>query len=72
MTTLLEAAIAELHKLSAPEQDAIAQIILDELADEQQWEKQFAQSQDALARLAAKVRSDIRIGRVKPMGMDEL
>jgi hypothetical protein len=34
MTQLLEQALAEVRKLSAPEQDAIAALILEELADE--------------------------------------
>jgi aspartate/glutamate racemase len=42
--------------LSPDQQDQIAQIILDELADEQRWDEAFANSQDMLARLAAKVR----------------
>jgi hypothetical protein len=72
MTSLLEKAIAEIHKLPAVEQDAIATIILDELADEQQWDMAFARSQDKLARLAEKVREDIKAGRVREMGFDEL
>ncbi len=72
MTELLEEAVTALHKLPAAEQDAMAQLILDELADEHQWEQQFAQSHDALTRLAEKVRSDIRRGKVQPIGMDEL
>lgn len=50
----------DVEQLSAVEQDAIAQRILSELADEQQWEKAFADSQDALTRLAVKVRADIQ------------
>jgi hypothetical protein len=72
MTQLLEEAIAKLHQLPPHQQDAMAQFILDELADEQQWDQAFERSQDALARLAAKVRRDIRTGKVKPSGMDEL
>ncbi len=72
MTELLEVAIAELHKLPAAEQDVVAQIILDEIADERQWDQQFEQSRDALARLAEKVRADIRDGKTKPIGIDEL
>jgi hypothetical protein len=64
MTQLLEQVITELHKLSAADQDAIAQIILDEIADDQQWDQAFARSQDALARLAARVRQDIQAGKV--------
>lgn len=72
MTQLLEQALAEVRKLPEPEQDAIATLILDELADEQRWEESFARSQDQLARLAVKVREDIRAGRVRSVGMDEL
>jgi hypothetical protein len=72
MTELLEKALAEVSKLSAEEQDAIAALILEALEDEQQWEAAFAASQDKLARLAEKVREDIRAGRVRKMGFDEL
>lgn len=72
MTQLLEEAIAKLQQLSPQEQDAIAQLILDELADEQQWDEAFARSQDALADLAAKVRQDIQTGKVRQLGIDDL
>jgi hypothetical protein len=72
MTQLLEQALAELQKLSQAEQDAIAAIILDELADDRRWDKAFAASQEQLARLAGTVRDDIRSGRVRKAGVDEL
>jgi aspartate/glutamate racemase len=72
MTRLLEQAITEMHKLPAEKQNAIAQLVLDELADEQVWEQAFDASQDKLAKLAAKARQDIQAGRVKPIGIDEL
>ena len=72
MTQLLEQAFAKVQKLPASEQDAIAAVILEELADEQRWDNAFARSQDQLARLAEKVREDIRAGRVNDIGMDEL
>jgi hypothetical protein len=72
MTQLLEKAIAEIYKLPATDQDAIAAMILDELAEEQQWDMIFARSQDKLAKLAEKVREDIKAGRVMKMGFDEL
>jgi hypothetical protein len=72
MTQLLEEAITRVQQLPAAEQDAIAQLILDELADAQQWDEAFARSQDALTRLAAKVRADIHAGNTTPMGMDDL
>ena len=72
MTQLLEEAIQQIHNLPAAQQDAIAAVILDELADEQQWDAAFARSQDKLARMAEKVREDIKAARVKTMGIDEL
>jgi hypothetical protein len=72
MTQLLEQALAELQKLSPPEQDAIAALILEEIADEHRWQESFAGSQDQLAQLAEKARKDIRAGRVREIGMDEL
>jgi hypothetical protein len=72
MTALLEQALAEVHKLPPSQQDAIAALILEELADDEQWEHAFARSQDALTRLANKVRAEQKAGKVKPLGFDEL
>ena len=72
MTQLLERAIEEAQKLPAPEQDAIAMLILEELDDDRRWDEAFANSQDQLSRLAAKVRRDIADGRVRDVGIDEL
>lgn len=72
MTQLLEEVLTKVRQLPASEQDAIAQLILDELEDEQQWDAAFARSQDVLSRLAEKARADIRAGKTKSIGMDEL
>jgi hypothetical protein len=72
MTTLLEQALAEVQKLPPEEQDMIAMLILEELADEARWTHAFAQSHDALTRLAEKVRADIRAGKTTEIGFDEL
>src|SRR5437899_13033282 len=72
MTQLLEQALTEVKKLPEPEQDAIATLILDELADERPWQESFARSQAQLARLAAKVREDVRAGRVQGGRFDQL
>ena len=72
MTQALEKAIAAVKALSAEEQDAIAALILEELEDEQRWDKAFAGSQDQLARLAKETREDIRNGRVREADWDEL
>lgn len=72
MTQLLEQALEAVRNLPSNEQDAIAAIILEEIADERRWDDAFARSQPQLARLAEKVRADIRAGRVKDVGIDEL
>ena len=72
MTALLEQALAEVHKLPPDQQDAIATLILEELADEERWDRAFTQSHDALARLADKVRAEKQAGKVQPIGFDEL
>jgi len=72
MTQLLQQALAEIEKLPDGEQDAIAARILEEIADERRWDEAFARSQDQLGRMAERVREDIRAGRVKDIGVDEL
>jgi len=72
MTQLLEQALIEVKKRPDLEQDTIAAMILEELADEQRWQESFARSQVQLARLAATVREDIRAGRVTSGGFDQL
>jgi hypothetical protein len=72
MSPLLDQALAEVKKLPEPEQDAIASLILDELADERRWQASFASSQDKLAQLAAKARQDVKAGFASAKGFDEL
>jgi hypothetical protein len=72
MTPLLEQAWAAVQSLPEPDQDTIASLIMDEIADEQQWDEQFSRSQPQLKRWADKVRSDIQSGRVRRGGIDEL
>jgi hypothetical protein len=72
MTQLLQQAVAEIQKLPAPEQDAMATLILDELADDRRWDEAFARSQDQLGLLAEKVRQDMKAGRVRKVQSNEL
>ncbi len=72
MTQLLTQALEKVHDLAPSEQDAIAAIILDELADEERWSAAFARSQNQLAKLAEKARQDVQAGRFREMGFDEL
>ena len=72
MTQLLEKVFSEVQKLPPEKQDAIAAVILEELEDAQLWDKAFSESEDKLAQLAQKVRADIKAGRIRKMGIDEL
>lgn len=72
VTQTLEAALAELAKLPAEEQDRVARWLLEELRDEEQWDRQFAASQDALSKLAAEALADHAAGRTTPLDPDKL
>lgn len=52
MTELLKKAFDEASKLPREQQDAIASLLLEELKSDQNWDKAFDHSQDALAKLA--------------------
>ena len=67
MTQLLEKALKEATKLSASEQDALATILLEELASEQRWKESFAKSHDLLARLADEALTEDAAGHTKPL-----
>ena len=68
MTDLLERAFAEVQKFPADVQDAIAARILDDLADERQWDALFdATTDEQWHRMAELVRRDIRAGNVAPL-----
>jgi len=67
MTKLLEKAFEEVAKLPATEQDAVATILLEELASEQRWSKSLAKSQDKLAKLAEGAVAEYKAGRTKPL-----
>ncbi len=67
MTKLLEKALEEVAKLPASEQDAVAAILLEELASEQRWVESFAKSQGQLAKLAEEAIAEYKAGRTKPL-----
>ena len=67
MTKVLEKALEEVAKLPASEQDAVAAILLEELASEQRWAESFAKSQDQLAKLAEEAIAEYKAGRTKPL-----
>ena len=72
MTKLLERAFAEAAKLSDPDQDVLASRLLAELADDQEWDRAFAGSQDKLARLAAEALVEHEAGLTRELEPDRL
>ena len=68
MTDLLEKTLTKVAKLPASEQDALAAILLTELASEQRWADSFARSQDALAELAKEAQNEYRVGLTRRGG----
>lgn len=67
VTKLLEQALSQVAKLPASEQDAVASIVIEELASEQRWAGSFAKSQDVLAGLAEKALAEHATGRTEPL-----
>lgn len=72
MSQLLDQAVEEVRQLSDTEQDAIAQVILDEIADDQRWEQAFARSPSKLETLAARAEEQVRSGQFEVTGFDQL
>ena len=67
MTKLLDKALSEIAKLPASEQDAVAALVLEELASEERWSSSFAESQDLLATLAEAALAEHAAGQTKPL-----
>ena len=59
MNTLLEKALAEVARLPEAEQEAIATLILDEIAAERGWDERFATTQDQLGDLVRSARAEV-------------
>jgi hypothetical protein len=67
MTDLLEKAFSQVSKLPPAEQDAVAAILLEELASEERWTALFAKSEDVLEKLAEEALVEHRAGLTKPL-----
>lgn len=72
MTQLLEEAFAEASKLPQQEQDALAAVILEELASERRWDQTFADSADLLAQLAHHALAEHRAGKTHRLDPERL
>jgi hypothetical protein len=66
MTALLEKAFRQASALPKQEKEAIGALILEEIASKSRWDAQFADSQDALARLAEEAVSEFNEGKTLP------
>ncbi len=70
MTKALKKAFEAASRLPDPEQDELATAILEELAADERWEAAFAQSQQALERLAKEALDEHRAGRTAALDPD--
>ncbi len=67
MTKLLKELIDKLSKLPPERQDELAAWLLAEMEDEARWDKSFAESQDALEKLANEALEEHRRGETRPL-----
>jgi hypothetical protein len=65
VTRLLEKAFEEASKLPEEDQDALAEMLLYDLASEERWTEAFAKSQDKLALLAKEALTEFKEGKTK-------
>jgi len=72
MTKLLEEAFAEASKLPEQDQDALAAVILEELASERRWDQAFADSADLLAQLAEQALAEHQAGKTQMLDPERL
>ncbi len=70
MTELLEHAFTVASKLPDKEQDAMAALLLEELASEQRWDGAFAASSDQLSKMARAALREFEAGKTRPMDAD--
>jgi hypothetical protein len=69
LTTALQDAFQKAAALPPDQQEALAAIVLAEIADEDRWQRSFARSQDALSKLAAEALDEDAAGRT--LDLDE-
>jgi len=67
MTKALERAFREAAKLPETEQDALAEAIRNEALGDDEWERSFSTSSDALEELADEAIAEHRAGRTQPL-----
>lgn len=71
MTQLLEKVFAQVEKLPEVEQNALAKWLLNELSSERNWDKAFAESENALEELADEAVRDHKKKKTHPLDPDD-
>jgi hypothetical protein len=72
MTTLLKKAFDAVSRLPEEEQNAVAEWLLAELASEEEWERRFAETQDALSVLAREATDEYKRGETEELNPDSI
>ena len=72
MTRLLEEALKRASELPPEDQDALAAIVLDELASDKRWSQQFSRTRRELSALADEALKEHRTGKTEPLDPDGL
>jgi len=70
MTELLRKAFQEASKLPPRDQDALASVLLEDLAGERRWDSSLAGSPDTLVELADSALAEHRAGKTQPLDPD--
>ena len=72
MNTRLEEAFVQASQLPPDEQEALAALLLDEIASERLWDQAFAQSQNQIAGLADEALTEFQEGRTVLLDEEQL
>jgi hypothetical protein len=72
MTKLLEQAIAKVRDLPAIQQDAVAQIILDEIASDAKWDQLLSRPSQKVAELADQAWAEYEAGQTEELDPESL
>ena len=72
MSDMLDKAVEQARRLPVDQQNAIAALILEEIADEQRWQVSLARSAPVLEQLAAEAEQEDREGLTEALNPDTL
>jgi hypothetical protein len=72
MTKSLEQAIERLQQMPEERQDALAQLLLHEIDEEERWRQSTAANAEKLQGLVNEVMKDDRSGKCEPLDPDNL